>query len=188
MTPFGAFLDKGIAVLASSNYDIVEGLRSLTWSNLLTNIGLYVLVVYWGSYLVLGVIFSQIDKIKLKGDPIQSVIKAIELEESYAMPVQQDSNASFTRGPSGFPASPNVRSLQICVDASSFADLRSVPQVLPSRFRTVVSVPPRSSFTKRGSTGNVAPIEKKKAIAVIASRPKSAVSRSGRERSGTRQP
>ena len=135
MTPFGAFLDKGIAVLASSNYDIVEGLRSLTWSNLLTNIGLYVLVVYWGSYLVLGVIFSQIDKIKLKGDPIQSLIKAIELEESYAMPVQQDSNASFTRGPSGFPASPNVRSLQICVDASSFADLRSVPQVLPSRFR-----------------------------------------------------
>ena len=146
MTPFGAFLDKGIAVLASSNYDIVEGLRSLTWSNLLTNIGLYVLVVYWGSYLVLGIVFSQIDKIKLKGDPIQSVIKAIELEESYAMPVQQDSNASFTRGPSGFPASPNanpnansnfksMHSMPICVDASSFADLRSVPQVIPSRFR-----------------------------------------------------
>lgn len=67
-TDFAPFFHSGASVLVSSNYNIWHALKHVKLASLGSNIGFFVVYVYWGCLLILGVLCSQVDRSKLKPD------------------------------------------------------------------------------------------------------------------------
>ena len=52
MTDFMVFLKTGLSVLERSNYDVFQAFSELNSTNIRHNVGLYVLIGYWSTFLL----------------------------------------------------------------------------------------------------------------------------------------
>lgn len=66
MTSFMSFLKTGLATLQESNYNVFVAITELNLVNLKENIGLYLALSYWGSFLLLLFICGLVDYSKLR--------------------------------------------------------------------------------------------------------------------------
>lgn len=66
MTDFMSFLETGRDVLVNSNHNVFYVLWEITGDDLKKNIGLYFVICYWIIYISLAVLFSLVDRCKLK--------------------------------------------------------------------------------------------------------------------------
>ena len=66
MTDFMAFFNTGLAVLEGSNYDVFLAVTQLSLENLKSNVGSYIAVTYWASFLIFFFILRDIDSRKMK--------------------------------------------------------------------------------------------------------------------------
>ncbi len=65
-TDFMSFLKTGKEVLVSANHSVFSVLWEMKGSDLLDNMGVYFVFSYWIIYISLAVLFSQIDRCKLR--------------------------------------------------------------------------------------------------------------------------
>lgn len=61
MTDFTSFLKTGLSVLEGSNYDVLLAITQLRPSNLKTNLGVYLALGYWGSFVIFCFLVVRLD-------------------------------------------------------------------------------------------------------------------------------
>ena len=66
MTTFGVFLRSSIDVIKNSNYNIWHGLDDITFAKLANNTGFYIVIIYWTSLALFGLICFGVDHVKLQ--------------------------------------------------------------------------------------------------------------------------
>ena len=66
MTSFGVFFDSGVDVISQSNYNVWYALGDLTLDSLKKNVGFFIILGWWGSLSLFGVICWIADSSKMR--------------------------------------------------------------------------------------------------------------------------
>ena len=51
-----SFLKKGLLILTNSNYNVISAWKEISMNDLVSNIGFWVSVGYWGGFIILAII------------------------------------------------------------------------------------------------------------------------------------
>ena len=99
MTSFGAFLQKGGEVLAESNFNVWGNLGDLSYSTIFKNLGFWVSLAFWGSFLLFMYSLSFLDRVSLSGNSnLQSALSnTIDLNKTYSHHVNDSSVSSMSQ-------------------------------------------------------------------------------------------
>ena len=80
-TSFMGFLNTGLDVLRGSNYGLLLALSQLNAQNLKTNLGLYLAIGFWGSFLCLALLLHAVDRKQLAKNFHQLLFEQVKGEQ-----------------------------------------------------------------------------------------------------------
>lgn len=85
-----AMLRSSYTTLTDSNYDALLAIKDVTLSSLFRNVGFYITVGYFGSFIVLAAIFGAVDRAVLKNKLHLVVWTYLSDEKGNAYEIQAD--------------------------------------------------------------------------------------------------